>query len=798
MARRGRFARPTGGSDISSLISQLLQQQAQRRYNAMGNAFKNGTQFEGQNVTADMLISYLGTVADVLGYDATTFAAEQTEILITGAKNKASAAAAAYNGDRGNPVKYADYIAAKRELLQYYSPSSDNYASTVADINNAATEFIKDSGNLLSSGAITVEEYQLRAGGSLDSASDDQQETITDLYLRTLYNYEQKFEQAKLDKTKNYGAYLKWLNGWIKRYENENLTGSVTYATLKGDASTVAAAGATEGARTRVNDGAAALQDGIDSINSFYGLVAETLGLSGVNEVSPADVARFYNLVASNPELGASSAFISRNDLANNLQALRATSLQVTADAASGKVNLGENIIQDQNLIISLADNYGIDTIGDRANVATGMYLQNLYVAGNGVEDEHRADKKYLLNLKGIIASYELQTDLNQNQLDLLNSLKFEAKTIEDAINGTLPATGAEVVTISGEVLNLNAFQANAETARAIAEGRAVQAFNNSTGKFIASDQPGAIVLTTGNGTVSQGEGGQYYALTYRTVNGRNTRVAVAGDAIFDSNGNVAFVYVRSGNGGDAILYGIDGKSVFFGNEAETVIAASGGLVGQQGGGFVFRSGTINMGGAVPASNPIIDTRTGEVSAFASPTMDQTYAGYDTVTENNMIRAANDREAARDAENGFDLGGLVGPANPMSDLIGGIFIKPVEMLINNLTGTISAVPGAVGELLDWAVETKEEQAIEAGGYTPGVDTTGTVNLGLSTLTQALAPTLNGTVNLGLSNLTAQSENNLKINTAIVSTASTVNVGQTPGLRPVPGANGPRSVERRAL
>ena len=793
MARRGRFARPTGGSDISALISQLIQQQAQRRYNAMGNAFKNGTQFEGQTVTADMLISYLGTVADVLGYDATTFAAEQTEILITGAKNKASAAAAAYNGDRGNVAKYADYIAAKRELLQYYSPSSDNYASTVADINNAATEFIKDSGNLLSSGAITVEEYQLRAGGSLDSASDDQQETLTDLYLRTLYNYEQKFEQAKLDKSKNYGAYLKWLNGWIKRYENEGLTGSVTYATLKGDASTVGAAGATEGARTRVNAGATALQNGINSINSFYGLVSETLGLGGVNEVSAADVARFYNLVASNPELGASSAFISRNDLANTLQGLRATSLQVTADAASGKVNLGTDIINDQNLVIALADDYSLDTIGDRANVTTGTYLEDLYIANNGVEDEHRADKKYLLNLKALIASYESKTDLSQSQLDLLNSLKFEASTIEDAINGILPTTGATVVNISGETIDLNALQANAETAQAINDGRAVQAFNNATGKFVASDQPGAIVLTTGNGTVNQGEGGQYYALTYRTVNGRNVRVAVAGDAIFDNNGNVAFVYVRSGNGGDAILYGIDGKSVFFGAEAETVISASGGLVGQQGGGFVFRDGAINMGGAVPASNPIIDTRTGEVAGFTSPTMDQTYAGYDTVTENNGIRAANDRAAANQGDGGINL---IGPANPMSDFIGNIFIDPIANIVRGLSTTVGLLPGAVGEALDWAVETQEEQAIRAGGYTPGVDTTGTVNLGTSNLFQM--PSTTGTVTPGLSGLITQSENNLAINTATVSTAATVNVGQTPGLRPVPGANGPRSTERRAL
>ena len=362
--------------------------------------------------------------------------------------------------------------------------------------------------------------------------------------------------------------------------------------------------------------------------------------------------------------------------------------------------------------------------------------------------------------------------------------MKFEAKTIEDAINGIIPATGATIVTISGEAFDLNGFQANAEAARAINDGRAVQAFNNSTGKFIPSDQPGALVLTTGNGTVNQGEGGQYYALTYRTVNGRNMRVAVAGDAIFDSNGNVAFVYVRSGNGGDSILYGIDGKTVFFGQEAETVIAASGGLVGQQGGGFVFRSGTINMGGAVPASNPIIDSRTGEVAAFTSPTMEQTYAGYDTRTENTGIRVANERQAERDAQNGFDLGDLVGPSNPMSDLVGGVFIKPIENIITGLSNTIGLVPGAIGEVLDWAVDTKEEQAIRAGGYTPGVDTTGTVNLGTSNLFQM--PSTTGTVTPGLSGLITQSENNLKINTATVSTAATVNVGQTPGLRPVPG------------
>jgi hypothetical protein len=204
------------------------------------------------------------------------------------------------------------------------------------------------------------------------------------------------------------------------------------------------------------------------------------------------------------------------------------------------------------------------------------------------------------------------------------------------------------------------------------------------------------------------------------------------------------------------------------------------------------------MGGAVPASNPIIDTRTGEVAAFASPTMDQTYAGYDTVTENNGIRAANERAAADQGDGGIDL---IGPANPMSDLVGGIFINPIANIVKGLSTTIGLIPGAVGEVLDWAVETEEEQRIRKGGYTPGVDTTGTVNLGLSNLAQMPPKELTGTVNLGLSNLTTQSENNLAINTATISTAATVNVGQTPGLRPVsgtPGVPGRRGLDRIAF
>jgi hypothetical protein len=765
----------------------------------MGNAFKNGTQFEGQTVTADMLISYLGSVADVLGYDATTFAAEQNEILINGAKNKASAAAAAYNGDRGNVTKYADYIAAKRELLQYYSPSSDNYASTVSDINNAASEFIKDSGNLLSSGAISVDDYQLRAGGSLDSASDDQQETLTDLYLRTLYNYEQKFRQAELNKTKNYGSYLKWLNGWIKRYENENLTTSVTYATLKGDASNVQATSATEGARTRVNDGAAALQAGISSVSSFYSLVADALGLADVKAVSAADVARFYSLVENNPELGASSAFISRNDLANTLQGLRATSLQVTSDAASGNVNLGEGIIADQNLIVSLADDYSIDTIGDRANITTGSYLEDLYLAGNGVEDEATADRNYLIGLQKLISSYESQGDLSQSQLDLLNSLRFEATTIENAIAGKFPTTGAEFVTISGEEINLNALYANAETARALQEGRAVQAFNNSTGKFVASDQPGAIVLRTGNGMVSQGENGQYYALTYRRVNGRNQLVAVAGDVIFVGPENPSYVYVRGGNGGDSILYSLDGRTVYFGEQAESVIASSGGLVGQQGGGFLFRNGSLNAGDAVAATDPITEYgEDGKIIAYISPSIQQNYPGYNTATENRGLQAARDRQAERAAQ-GFDFEGFVGEPNPTSDLFGAIFINPIAGIVRSLSTTIGLIPPAIGEFIDWTVNTTEEQQIENGGYTPGVDTTNTYYIGGSgaDFRRSVSTTPTNTTYLGGSGpdlrgggLSSESENNLLINTATVSTASTVNVGQVPNIRPVPGSTPP--------
>lgn len=791
MARRGRFARATGGSDISTLISQLIQQQATRRYNAMYAAFKNGTTFEGMTPTAQQMLDYLGSVGDVLGYDAATLASEQNNILITGATNAASAAASAYSADKGNAAKYQAYIDAKRALLGYYTPGSDNYASTQADIDNAATTFINDSARLLDSGAITVDEYKAASLGALSTISGDQLDVITDNYLKNLYNYEQKFEQAKLNKTKNYAAYSKWLAGWLKIYENAGLSGSATYATLQGDLSRTNEAGGNAAAQTAVTDGVAAMQAGYGKIESFYGLVSETLGIA-TKDVSAADVARFYSIAQTNPSLSQYSTFISRTDLANITNGLRSTSLGITSAAASGKVTLGQGVIDLQNSIINLADSYGLDTLGDRANVVTGEYLNDNFAANNGVTDENQADKAYLRKLLAIIAAYEAKGDLTNTENDLLLSLKADAALIGGALSGTMPQTGSVVVTVSGEEIDLNGIHSNAQVSQQILDGTAVQAFDNSTGQYIPSSEPGALVLTTGNGTVQQGNGG-YYALTYRTVNGKNQRVAVKGDAIRDSNGQVVFVYVRDGVGGDTVLYGIDGKTVFFGEQANTVITASGGLVGSSEGGFVFRGGSVNLGGALPASNPIIDSRTGEIAAFESPTMAKTYAGYDTVTENNGIRAGLDAAAAAEAAKPPLV--TIGPANDMSNLIGNVFLRPLEILWTGLDNTVRLG----GEVLfgeGGLIKPPAPQDVTPIQPAPLVFTPpkppapGTVNLGTSNLFD-IPPMPTGTIGLGTGyNITTGLRTN---NLPPVPTNTMINTASVTAAPRVPGPNDRRPI-----
>jgi len=790
MARRGRFARATGGSDISSLISQLIQQQATRRYNAMYAAFKNGTTFEGSTPTASQVMAYLGSVADILGYDSTTLASEQNNILITGATNAASAAASAYSADRGNAVKYQDYINAKRALLAFYTPGSDNYNSTQADIDSAASTFVNDSAKLLESGAITVDQYKNASLNALSGISGDQLDVATDNYLKNLYNYEQKFEQAKLNKTKNYAAYSKWLAGWLKIYENAGLQSSSTYATLKGDLARTNEAGSNAAAQTAVTDGVASMQAGIGQIDAFYGLVAETLGIDP-KTVSAADVARFYAIAQATPSLTKYSTFISRTDLANLTNGLRSTSLGITSSAASGKVTLGQGVIDLQNAVINLAESYGLDTLGDRANVITGEYLNDNFAANNGVTDEHEADKAYLRKLQAIIAAYKAKENLTATENDLLLGLEADAAAISGALSGQMPPTGAVVLTVSGEEIDLNGIHSNAEVTKQINDGKAVQAYDNSTGQFITSSEPGALVLTTGNGTVQQGNGG-YYALTYRTVNGKNQRVAVKGDAVRDANGQVVFVYVRSGSGGDTILYGIDGKTVFFGDQADTVITASGGLVGSSEGGFVFRGG-LNLGGAIPASNPIIDSRTGEIAAFESPTMAKTYAGYDTVTENNGIRAGLDAQAAAEAAKPPLV--TIGPANYMTDLIGAVFLKPFENLWTGLDNTVRLT----GEVLfgEGGLIKNGPKDVTPIGPAPIVfippkpPAPGTVNLGTTNLfdippmptgTIGIGTGYNLTTGLGTNNLPPVPTNTM-INTASLTTA--------PSPAPVFGPDGKR-------
>ena len=60
MARRGRFARQTGGSDLSSLIYSIMQQQYSRTTSALIAAYRDQTDYRGNGIpTADEVIAYL-------------------------------------------------------------------------------------------------------------------------------------------------------------------------------------------------------------------------------------------------------------------------------------------------------------------------------------------------------------------------------------------------------------------------------------------------------------------------------------------------------------------------------------------------------------------------------------------------------------------------------------------------------------------------------------------------------------------------------------------------------------------
>lgn len=159
MARRGRFGRATSGSaNLSSFISNLIQNSIQRNESALLNAFNDQTMFGGAVPTAADIEAYVNSRTAGLDPASSEFAYYQN--MLENAKRAdrsrtANSAAASFNATSGD--SYEDFYSQVSGLLRE-DLSPEERQEFEALLSEKSADFVDLVGDMYSAGSVTFDE----------------------------------------------------------------------------------------------------------------------------------------------------------------------------------------------------------------------------------------------------------------------------------------------------------------------------------------------------------------------------------------------------------------------------------------------------------------------------------------------------------------------------------------------------------------------------------------------------------------------------------------------------------------
>jgi hypothetical protein len=220
MARRGRFTNPnSGGQNLTALITALLRERNDAEEQALLNAYRTGTAYNGAVPTADDIQAFYDNWASSSGYasgslEYQAIVQKKSELNNYDIKKQYNSLLNAFNNNNG-----ANYD----ELLEFLDNRAvdstdpqdlESYASAVSDINKS---YIGYQGEALSRGEITAAEYRNLTNdivSQMDPSDPKRYETLVNSYT-----YEWNAEKSKWDNrltagTVTAGQYSNWAKGF--------------------------------------------------------------------------------------------------------------------------------------------------------------------------------------------------------------------------------------------------------------------------------------------------------------------------------------------------------------------------------------------------------------------------------------------------------------------------------------------------------------------------------------------------------------------------------------------------------
>jgi hypothetical protein len=592
MARRGRFTSPnSGGQNLTALITSLLRERNSAEEQALLNAYRTGTAYNGAVPTADDIQAFYDNWASSSGYSQGSLEYQaifqkKSELNNYDIKKQYNSLLNDFNENNGaNYDELLDFL--DNRAVDSTDPQDiESYASAVSDINKS---YIAYQGEALGRGEITAAEYRNLTNdivSQMDPSDPKRYETLVNSYT-----YEWNAEKTKWDNrltagTVTAGQYSNWAKGFQTALLAAGIKkDSVLYTTAVA-AQAVAqnrgggGGGAGSVVKTRI-DGTLAEVDAIVDVALSIRSGADVQSIEEINATGkdslkelindPALILNLGEALDQNPSLFPALARLGITDstgLNNYFQdKLKSGLSDANLLAATGGPDYRSSWYQTNDSVGALSELARFD-------FQSTKWLSDVAAArGNiaKIEELNREWEKYLTP-GGAVSKYG-KLDASKLPDSFLTLAQNELNAMRGVSDGSQPTLTA---TVNKDLpINFTTVTANTAEMDAMKNGRGFQQWDDEKGEF-------AFVEGTPSGQV---QSGSYQFIEFGRVDGKIVSyvTSVKGAKVSNSAGEqIGWSYDRK-NGSPFLFTNMDG---------ELLDLPLGGVNGNQDSGFTLPEGS--------------------------------------------------------------------------------------------------------------------------------------------------------------------------------------------------------------
>lgn len=547
MARRGRFTSPnSGGQNLTALIIGLLRERKNAEEQALLDAYRTGTAYNGAVPTAADIQAFYDDWASAAGYapgslEYQAIFQKKSDLNNYDLKKQFNALISTFNTTDGS--NYQDIIDFLSNEAQTSTDPNDltDYANAVESTTSA---YLKYQGQRLVRGELTAAEYQkitLESLAVLDPGSVAYKNAIYDAFQYEWNAEATKWQNRIKAGTATNAQFRLWANGFKNRLVQSNISKDSDLYTSIG-ASIAQASIAVGDSPTN-----ARLNTTLTDLNDVFGLAQAQIGGVdiGIGDImnDPKDVLK---KLRDNPELmGLYAEWIDDNPnaLGPTLARLKITdgasfrrwfddalksgiTDAQTITAAGGSANWDDWVgAATTNGSLTTFDEYAVVSskhLRDTSNAKGDDQLIAFY------DNEYRkflSGEKSYYGTAPAFQMYEQQATVIQNELNAMNGQHTQ---------GALTLSGA----LSGEELPWENINTTIDNNFALSTGQAVKVWNKDTGSF-TTESPRAKGLNYKTGS--------YQYVSFSVMPDGTTIpsvISITGKKIVNGNGDAnGFIY---------------------------------------------------------------------------------------------------------------------------------------------------------------------------------------------------------------------------------------------------------------